>query len=87
MFSVNDSTVTPKYVSKRRYKFVFLIVLSCMFLLKGEVTITVMSGTLALVVKEGDILVNIHKISQDSFIDMETGNIVLNVPTGKLPFR
>jgi len=54
---------------------------------KGEVTITVMSGTLALVVKEGDILVNIHKISQDSFIDMETGNIVLNVPTGKLPFR
>ena len=54
--------------------------------MKGIATLNVISGSVACVVKNGDIISHVEQLLQDSFMEVETGNIILNVPS-KCPFR
>ena len=40
-----------------------------------------MSGSVACVVKSGDIIAHLDDLSQDSFMEIESGNISVNVPS------
>jgi len=53
---------------------------------QGTATLNVVTGSLAVVVKNGEIIAHIDSISQDSFIELETGDIVIHVCTD-FPFR
>jgi len=53
---------------------------------KGVANLNIKSGSVACVVKSGDIITHIDSLSQDSFLEVETGNIIINVPS-KCPFR
>ena len=44
------------------------------------------TGSVAAVVKNGDIIAHIDSITQDSFIEMGTGNVVIYVAPD-FPFR
>ena len=44
------------------------------------------SGSAAVVVKTGDIIAQVDTINQDSFMEVETGNIVIQVAPD-FPFR
>eukprot|EP00092_Neocalanus_flemingeri_P014163 GFUD01015279.1.p1 GENE.GFUD01015279.1~~GFUD01015279.1.p1 ORF type:complete len:576 (-),score=147.94 GFUD01015279.1:103-1767(-) len=53
---------------------------------QGTATLNVIDGSVAVVVKTGDIVAHVDKISEDSFMEVETGNIVLHVAPD-FPFR
>jgi len=53
---------------------------------QGTATLNVVNGSVAVVVKAGDIIAHVENITQDSFIELETGNVVLHV-SQDFPFR
>jgi len=53
---------------------------------EGIATLNVVSGSVAAVVKTGDIIAQVDTINQDSFMEVETGNIVIHVAP-EFPFR
>ena len=53
---------------------------------QGTATLNVMGGSVAVVVKAGDIIAHVDNISQDSFIEVETGDVVIHVAPD-FPFR
>ena len=53
---------------------------------KGTASFNVVTGSVAAVVKNGDIIAHIDSITQDSFIEMGTGNVVIYVAPD-FPFR
>ena len=53
---------------------------------QGTATLNVMGGSVAAVVKTGDIIAHVDNISQDSFLEMGTGNVVVHVAPD-FPFR
>jgi len=53
---------------------------------QGVATLTMVSGSAAIVVKTGDIIAQVETINQDSFMEVETGNIVIQVAPD-FPFR
>jgi len=52
----------------------------------GSVSVNVVEGTIAAVVKSGSMFVNVEKLVEDSFLEVETGDITLTVPSD-YPFR
>ena len=54
--------------------------------IQGTATLNVVNGSVAVVVKAGDIIAHVENITQDSFIELETGNVVLHV-SQDFPFR
>ena len=55
-------------------------------LMQGTATLNVVTGSIAVVVKHGEIIAHVDSISEDSFIELETGDIVVHVGTD-FPFR
>ena len=53
---------------------------------QGVATLNLVTGSVACVVKSGDIICHLDELTQDSFMEVETGNIVVNIPT-PCPFR
>jgi len=53
---------------------------------QGTATLNVVTGSIAVVVKHGEIIAHVDSISEDSFIELETGDIVVHVGTD-FPFR
>jgi len=53
---------------------------------QGTASFNVVTGSVAAVVKNGDIIAHIDSITQDSFIEMGTGNVVIYVAPD-FPFR
>jgi len=53
---------------------------------QGTATLNVVGGSVAAVVKTGDIIAHVDNISQDSFLEMGTGNVVVHVAPD-FPFR
>ena len=53
---------------------------------EGVATLHVVSGSVACVVKKGDIIAHIDQLTQDSFMEVESGNVIINIPT-KCSFR
>jgi len=53
---------------------------------EGTATLNVIEGSVAVVVKTGDIIAHVDSISQDSFMEVETGNVVIHVAPD-FPFR
>ena len=60
--------------------------MSLTFVIQGTATLNVVTGSLSVVVKAGDIIAHVDNITQDSFMDVENGNIVLHVGPD-FPFR
>ena len=54
--------------------------------IQGTATLNVVTGSIAVVVKHGEIIAHVDSISEDSFIELETGDIVVHVGTD-FPFR
>ena len=52
----------------------------------GVATLNIVSGSVACVVKNGDIIAHIDQLTQDSFMEVESGNVIINIPT-KCSFR
>ena len=62
--------------------------MSCLTVMcvQGVATLNLVTGSVACVVKSGDIICHLDELTQDSFMEVETGNIVVNIPT-PCPFR
>jgi len=47
---------------------------------EGSVSLNLVEGSLAVVVKSGPLLLNIDRLTEDSFLEVETGDITVTVP-------
>merc|ERR1712059_109083 len=53
---------------------------------EGQCTVNVVEGSVDAVVKVGDIVAHLEKLTEDSFLEVETGNIHIRIPPN-FPYR
>ena len=47
---------------------------------QGVATLNIISGSVGCVVKNGNIISHIDELTQDSFMEVETGNVIIHIP-------
>ena len=48
--------------------------------IQGVATLNIITGSVACVVRNGDIICHIDELTQDSFMEVETGNVIIHIP-------